>query len=80
MICMHCGNEFKEKDIEAHHIHPKFMDNKKGEGMQINLCRSCHNKLHLILPSLYWQFLNNHQKNLAIDLVKFYGKKWGNLK
>lgn len=80
MICMHCGSDFEERDIQLHHVHPKFMDNKAGDGMQINLCEKCHNILHLKIPAIMWRYLNDYQKSMLKDLVISEGKKWGNLK
>lgn len=77
MICQKCGFFIEVKDytdlirIEEHHLHPKTLDNPKGLGQLIILCRNCHIlKLHpLILKivqehssklkkskSLYWEW------------------------
>lgn len=80
MKCMHCEEDFEENIIEVHHIHPKFMDNKNGNGMKLNLCHECHMMLHLKIPAMFWRFLDPFQKSLLKDLVINEGKKWGNLK
>lgn len=79
MKCMHCKFDFLEGEIEEHHIHPRFMDNKKGEGMKINLCRDCHIRLHLNLPSLYWKVLTKEQRKISIDVVMGFSKWWGKI-
>jgi len=79
MKCYHCKKDFEECDIQEHHIHPRFMDNKKGDGMKIPLCEKCHNILHLIIPGILWGFLNEQQQQSAIFLIKIYTEKnkWG---
>lgn len=76
---MHCKKTFIEKEIDQHHVHPKFMDNKNGIGIKLNLCKSCHNKCHLIIPSLYWELLSKEQKRVAISKVKSFCKKYGGI-
>lgn len=79
MKCQHCKREFIEKDIYEHHIHPRFMDNKKGNGMKINLCKKCHDILHFMIPSFYWNLLNEQQKEASIKKVITLSKHWSNL-
>ena len=52
-VCLKCGAIITREEftdlyrIEGHHVHPKFMDNPRGLGRIINLCRDCHIvKLH----------------------------------
>ena len=80
MICGKCKKDFEEKDIHLHHIHPRFMDNKIGNGMKINLCEKCHNKLHLIIPTIIWRILTQEQRQLIISNVKSFSLKYGGLK
>lgn len=80
MKCSHYNLNFKENEIQEHHIHPKFMDNKKGDGQKINLCKKCHNILHLQIPLYYWYLLNSNQKKEAIKIVTNISKKYGNIK
>lgn len=68
MKCEKCKKDFEEKDIHEHHLHPRFMDNKKGDGMKIYLCEKCHNILHLIIPVLLWGYIED--KDRAIKSVK----------
>jgi rubrerythrin len=56
-------------EIEEHHIHPKFMDNKKGYGKKYMLDKKEHIKLHLIIPSIIWKYIPNEQKNKCIKEV-----------
>jgi len=76
MICDKCKKDFEEKDIHEHHIHPRFMDNKKGDGMKIYLCEKCHNILHLIIPSIIWRYVSYKDKaiNSVIEFTKGYVK------
>lgn len=57
MICSKCKDDFQEKQINEHHAHPRFMDNKKGDGKKKNLCDKCHNIIHLIIPAIIWRFI-----------------------
>jgi len=73
MICDKCKKDFEEKNIHEHHIHPRFMDNKKGEGMKIYLCERCHHILHLMIPSILWRYIPN--KKECIEAVKIFTKR-----
>lgn len=75
MICDKCRIDFEEKDIQEHHLHPRFMDNKKGVGSRIQLCTKCHNILHLIIPKIIWQFVIDKDK--CLEKVIEYSKKYG---
>lgn len=68
MKCQSCKQEFEEKLIQEHHIHPRFMDNKNGEGMKIQLCEKCHNILHLKISAIVYLFVDNKQE--CIEAVK----------
>jgi len=70
MKCNSCSKEFEEKQIEEHHIHPKFMDNIKGYGKKIPLCKKCHIILHLKIPSIIWKYLSTNAKNKCITEIK----------
>ncbi len=76
MNCDKCKKDFEEKDIHEHHLHPRFMDNKKGDGMKIYLCEKCHNILHLIIPSIIWRYVSYKDKaiNSVIEFTKGYVK------
>lgn len=77
MKCQHCKKDFEECEIQEHHIHPRFMDNKKGNGMKIYLCKKCHTILHLKIPALYWNILTEEQKKKVIDIIIKATKKYG---
>lgn len=72
MKCQFCSKKFEEKDIQEHHIHPRFMDNKKGNGKKIYLWEKCHNILHLTIPTVLWTFIKEENKQNAINVVKFF--------
>ena len=57
MKCEKCKLDFEERQIHEHHIHPRFMDNKKGLGMKIYLCEKCHNILHLLIPTILYRHI-----------------------
>ena len=48
MICSKCGLSIEQKEftdlyrIEEHHLHPTYMNNPKGKGKLIPLCRKHH--------------------------------------
>ncbi|HUS49912.1 MAG TPA: hypothetical protein VMZ91_07085 [Candidatus Paceibacterota bacterium] len=70
MKCQRCKKEFEEREIQQHHLHPRFMDNEKGNGMKIYLCKKCHNILHLIIPKII--FKRTSDKIGAIkDVINF---------
>lgn len=79
MKCSHCREDFLESEIEEHHIHPRFMNNKKGDGMKIQLCKKCHDKIHLMIPSIYWNLLNDWQQMEAVEIIGSFTKKYGRL-
>ncbi|HUS51665.1 MAG TPA: hypothetical protein VMZ91_15975 [Candidatus Paceibacterota bacterium] len=67
IYCEKCNSN---KKVEEHHIHPKFMDNKNGNGIKINLCKKHHIILHLIIPSILWKFIKESDKPTVIEQVK----------
>ena len=72
MICQYCSKEFEEREIEEHHLHPRFMDNKKGVGKKIYLCKKCHNILHLKIPVIIWKFISEDKKiDCMQEVMKF---------
>lgn len=64
MKCEKCGEDI---EIEEHHEQPRFIDNPQGYGRKRNLCKTCHIKLHLIIPSIIWKFVRNENK---LDCIK----------
>jgi len=74
MRCQKCHKDFEEYEIQEHHVHPRFMDNKKGDGIKIQLCERCHNILHNIIPSILYPYVND--KGLCIRRVINFTEKW----
>jgi len=65
--CKKCGST---KQVEEHHIHCKFMDNSKGYGLKVNLCKKCHTILGLIIPSILWKYIPEKDKFKVIKEVE----------
>jgi len=78
MKCDKCQKDFPEREIHEHHIHPRFMDNKKGLGMKIWLCEKCHNILHQIIPSIIWKYVLDDWKQICKDDVTNFTFKYIN--
>lgn len=70
----------KKSPIEEHHLHPRFMDNKKGDGMKIWLCKKHHDILHQIIPCIIWNFVPESSKEKCIKAIINFTNKYGNLK
>ena len=79
MRCRHCKESFDESKIEEHHLHPRFMDNPKGNGMKIGFCPKCHGTLHGQLIVYLWNYISEENKPKVIKRVIQHGKMWGNL-
>ena len=77
MICKHCGLDLSEKEIQEHHLHPRFMDNPKGDGMKIPLCIKDHNIIHLLISSMIWKYVPENRKIDCIKDVINFTKKYG---
>lgn len=72
MPCKHCGKSFPEELLHAHHVHPRFMDNEKGNGRKTYLCKACHDKLHFMIPAVMWRYFTPDVKKVVIDaIIKF---------
>jgi len=69
MKCDKCKKEFIECEVDEHHIHPRFMDNKEGKGLKSYLCKKCHSILHLIIPKIIWKQVPKEEKQKCIDKV-----------
>lgn len=62
--------------LEEHHIHPKFMDNKKGNGDTYSITKNEHIKLHLIIPTILWKYIPQEEKQKCINEVIEFSKKF----
>jgi len=77
MYCKHCKEFFNEREIQEHHIHPRFMDNPEGVGSKVQLCKKCHDILHNIIPSIIWKYVPKEQRGSCIEEVKAFSKAFG---
>jgi len=76
MKCQKCKIDFPESEIHEHHIHPRFMDNKKGNGMKCCLCKKHHNILHFKIPGILWKYIPENKKKEVIELVEEFTKNY----
>jgi hypothetical protein len=76
MQCDKCKRDFEEKEIHEHHIHPRFMDNPRGDGKKIYLCERCHNILHNMIPSILYKFILDKQRSIW-EVINF-TERWIN--
>ncbi len=74
MKCTKCDFDFDEKEIQEHHVHPRFMDNENGNGMKCYLCKKCHNILHFTIPAIIWRSVPENIKDEIIKSVIKYTK------
>jgi hypothetical protein len=98
--CQHCHHYFKIKaipnityhGIDSHHLHPKLLNNPKGLGQQIDLCRKCHIEiLHPLLLEIVrkysnrktgnslqwlWLYVPYENKEKCIEEVKSFTLNW----
>ena len=77
MICEKkgCGISIEPKDftdlerIEEHHLHPSFMDNPKGKGKLISLCR--HHHIEVLHP-LITEIVRKHSNLMSRRNKSYY--------
>ncbi len=72
-VCKKCNSD---KEIEEHHVQPKFMDNEKGYGLLIDFCKKHHHILHLIIPSIIWKYIPEKYKLKVIKEVQSFTYKY----
>lgn len=72
-VCKKCNTD---KEIEEHHVQPKFMDNPKGYGSLIDFCKKHHHILHLIIPSIIWKYVPEKYKLKVIKEVESFTLKY----
>ena len=61
---------------ESHHIHPRFMDNPKGDGQQFYIEKTKHAILHGLIMTWLWEEVENKEraiKNIISKSKKFVG-------
>lgn len=69
LYCMGCGRETKLKDLQWHHIVPKYVSklNKQPPDNSYEnsslLCKNCHIQIH---KYLYW----DEEYQMLIDLIE----------
>ena len=78
--------------IDGHHLHPKVLDNPKGLGEIIDLCRKCHlDKLHPLILDIVkkhsyrnggkainwiWKYVPSENILKCIEEVKQFTLNW----
>ena len=81
MKCRKCGINIELDEytdlyrIEEHHLHPSFMDNPKGLGILIPLCRDCHiEKLHPLILQIVVKHSNllSHKNKSVFWIWKYH--------
>lgn len=63
-------------ELESHHIHPRFMDNKNGKGQQFNIPKIKHSILHGKIMTWLWEEVVDKDKavnNIINKSKKFLG-------
>jgi len=69
-------NYFIKEKLESHHIHPKFMDNKNGDGRQYFIKKRTHYILHGEIMNWLWEEVKDKEKaikNIIKKSEKFIG-------
>lgn len=66
----------KIMQMESHHIHPRFMDNKKGEGQQFLINKETHNILHGKIMNWIWKEIPEDNKKDVIKNIINNSKKF----
>lgn len=76
MKCKKCQIDFPENEIHEHHIQPRFMNNSKGNGIKIYLCKKCHDILHQIIPSIIWKYVSPENEEKCIKNVISFSERY----
>lgn len=69
LYCMGCGRETKLKDLQMHHIVPKYVSKQRNEPPDdsyennVLVCTRCHRTIH---KYLYWDI----EYQLLMELVE----------
>jgi len=66
--------------LEEHHIHPRFMDNKNGDGEKFRIPKKQHSILHGNIMNWIWECIKEEDKKNIIKYIinkskKFIGEK-----
>ena len=61
---------------ESHHIHPRFMDNPKGDGQQFYIEKTKHSILHGLIMKWLWAEICDEEKEEIIKVVIKKSKKF----
>ena len=64
------------KKEEAHHIHPRFMDNKNGSGQIYSISKRKHSMLHGLIMKWLWEEVKDKEmaiKNIIRKSKEFIG-------
>ena len=76
MMCPKCKR--LHGSIDEHHIHPRFADNKQGNGRKIALCHSCHTTLHMFMLPIMWGHILECEKPSVIKKFEALAKYFMN--
>jgi hypothetical protein len=72
-LCLLCPPGREQRAIESHHLRPlEYGGDKDGE--QINICETCHGKVHRIANSVYsgnleLSSIGNPLWNMAVSMI-----------
>jgi len=55
---------------ESHHIHPRFMDNPKGDGQQFYIEKTKHAILHGLIMTWLWEEVENKERAIKNIISK----------
>lgn len=75
-FCEKCRGQFDERDLQKHHLIPKFMGGTDKDG-RLWLCKiRCHNILHNIIPKIIFNNISPHLKQRVRNSVKSFTLNW----
>ena len=60
---------------ESHHIHPRFMDNPKGDGQQFYVEKKKHDILHGYIMKWLWEEIPAGKRKEVIERIIKKSKK-----
>ena len=72
-IC--CRKSGETKNLELHHIVPKYMGGKDIDG-RVYLSKKQHDILHNIIPSIIWKYVPEERKEDCRNTVKRFTLRW----